>query len=73
MGTPIPHEELRQSLEWALNFAHPDDLARHLLGIAQALQLDTAVLIAGKGVMGIAEHVASVLQLELHRSLNGGW
>ena len=73
MGTPIPHEELRQSLEWALNFAHPDDLARHLLGIAQALQLDTAVLVAGKGVMGIAEHVASVLQLELHRSLNGGW
>lgn len=73
MGTPIPHEELRQSLEWALNFAHPDDLARHLLAIAQALQLDTAVLTAGKGLVGIAEHMAGVLQLELHRSLNGGW
>lgn len=73
MGTPIPHEELRQSLEWALHFAHPDELALHLQGIAHALQLDTAVLMAGKGLSGIAEHVAELLQLDLHRSLNGGW
>lgn len=74
MGTPmLTHEELRQGLEWALSLSHPEELAAHVVGIAQALQLDTAVLMAGKGLAGLVEHVAGVLQLELHRSLNGGW
>jgi hypothetical protein len=73
MGTPmLSHEELRQALELALSLSHPDDLARHVLGIAQALEIDTAVLAAGKGLMGIVEQVASVLQIDL-RSMNGGW
>jgi hypothetical protein len=74
MGTPImSHEELRQWLEWALNFSHPDDLARHVAGIAQALQLDTAVELAGQGLMDIVEQIAGVLQIDLHLTSNGGW
>lgn len=38
MGTPImSHEEMRQLLVWALNSSHPDDLARHVMAIAQVL------------------------------------
>lgn len=73
MGTPmLSHEELRQALELALSLSHPDDLARHVLGIAQLLEIDTAVAAAGKGLMGIVEQVASVLQIDVRR-LNGGW
>jgi len=73
MGTPmLSHEELRQALELALSLSHPDELAHHVLGIAQALEIDTAMAAAGKGLMGIVEQVASVLQIDV-RTFNGGW
>lgn len=73
MTNMMSHEEMRQALEWALNFSHPDDLARQVLSIAQALQLETAVVAAGQGLVDLAGHIAGLLQLDLHRSLNGGW
>jgi hypothetical protein len=73
MDIPImSHAELRQWLSLAFDFSRPEDVARHVMGIAQALQLDTAALMTGRGLMGIAEHIAAVLQIELH-GLNGGW
>jgi hypothetical protein len=74
MGIPMmSHEELRQWLEWALNVAPPGDFARHVLGIAQALQLETAVELAGQSVGDLVGQIAGVLQINLHSSLNGGW
>ena len=74
MDTQImSHEELRQWLGWALNSSHPDDLARHVVAIAQALQLDTAVGLAGQGLKGVVEQIAEVLQIDLRFTSNGGW
>jgi hypothetical protein len=74
MGTPImSHDELRQWLGWALNSSHPDDLARHVVAIAQVLQLDTAVGLAGQGLKVMVERIADVLQIELRFTSNGGW
>lgn len=76
MGLPIiTHDELQQLLsgDWALYLSHPEEFTRQVLDIARILQLDTAVEFAGQGLKGIADQIAGVLQLELHRSLNGGW
>ncbi len=59
MGTPImSHEEMRHLLVWALNSSHPDDLARHVMAIAQSLQLDTAVGLAAQGLQAIVARIA---------------
>ncbi len=74
MGTPImSHEEMRQLLVWALDSSHPDDLARHVVAIAQALQLDTAVGLAGQGLKVMVDRIADVLQIDLRFTSNGGW
>ena len=74
MGIPImTHEELRHWLEWALNFSPPEELTRHVAGIAQALQLDSTAALAGQSLMGIVEQIANVLQIDLHLTSNGGW
>jgi hypothetical protein len=54
MDTPIPSQA---------------DLA-HLMAVAEALQLDTAVLAAGRSLTEIAEILRSVID---YRTLNGGW
>lgn len=74
MGIPMTsHEELRQWLEWALAVAPPGDFARHVVGIAEALQLDTAIDLAGQGLTDLVRQIGRVLQIDPFRSLNGGW
>jgi hypothetical protein len=74
MGMPIlTHDELRQWLEWALNFSPPDELTRHVTEIARALRLDDAAELAGQGLMGVVEQIAHALQMDLHLTSNGGW
>jgi hypothetical protein len=76
MGLPIlTPDELSRWLngDVALYLAHPEQFARQVLELARVLQLDTAVQLAGQGLQGLADQVAGLLQLELHRSLNGGW
>lgn len=74
MDSPIlSQEELRQWLTWAMNFAHPEDARAHLMAIAQALELDTAVVAAGRGLTEMAEHLFNAVRLVPHRTLNGGW
>jgi hypothetical protein len=69
----LSHEELRQWLEFAINVAPPAEFARHVMGIAEVLQLDTAVELAGQGLGDLVGQIAGALQIDLHRSLNGGW
>jgi len=76
MALPImTPDELSRLLggDLAMYLSHPEEFTRQVLDIARALQLDVAVQLAGHGLQGLADHVAGLLQLDMHRSLNGGW